>query len=58
MFDETSNPLPADAARVNVHEEREVSYWCKELKCSPAELRRAVSISGVSIKAVRSWLAE
>jgi len=36
MFDESEDRLPADNTRVNVHEECEVRYWCKELRCSPA----------------------
>lgn len=42
MPDDLTNRGPQDRARVNVHEEWEVRYWCKHFGCTPDQLRAAV----------------
>lgn len=56
MTDDLKNSGPQDRARVNVNEEHEVRYWCKELACSEMELRSAVRVAGPSAEAVRAHL--
>lgn len=53
MSDDLSKRGPQDAARVNVHEDWEVRYWCKALGCTEQQLKAAVKAVGVSAAAVR-----
>lgn len=53
MSDDLSKRGPQDAARVNVHEDWEVRYWCKAFGCTEQELKAAVKAVGVSAAAVR-----
>jgi len=53
MSDDLSKRGPQDAARVNVHEDWEVRYWCKAFACTEEQLRAAVKAVGVSAAAVR-----
>lgn len=53
MSDDLSKRGPQDAARVNVHEDWEVRYWCKAFGCTEEQLRAAVKAVGVSAAAVR-----
>jgi hypothetical protein len=56
MSDDLSNRGPQDRARINIHEEWEVRWWCKELGVTPAELVAAVQAVGVSAEKVRQYL--
>lgn len=56
MADNTSDRGPADAARINVHEDYELKYWTQALGVTAAELRDAVSAVGVMVKDVRAHL--
>ena len=38
--------IPNDAERVNVNDDDEVAYWCREFDCNADELREAVSAVG------------
>ena len=58
MADDLKNRGPQDRSRVNVNEDWEVTYWCKEFGCSEAELRAAVAAVGVSVPAVRVHLGK
>ena len=53
MSDDLSKRGPQDAARVNVHEDWEVRYWCKAFGCTEQELKDAVKAVGVSAAAIR-----
>ncbi|WP_374371722.1 DUF3606 domain-containing protein [Dongia sp.] len=55
MADDLSKRGPADRARVNVEEEWEVRYWCKEFGCTEGELRMAVVDVGVMAADVRQY---
>ena len=58
MSDDLSKRGPQDAAKVNVHEDWEVRYWCKAFGCTPDALRAAVNIVGVSSAAVRQYFGK
>ena len=46
--------IPAERIRLN--ELPDVRYWCEKLDCTPAELRKAVSLVGNSAAAVERIL--
>lgn len=56
MSDDLTKRGPADAARINVHEDHEVAYWTKALGCNAEELREAVKQVGVMAADVRAYL--
>lgn len=45
-----------DRDLINLKEEYEVSYWSKELKVEPDDLRKAVAAAGASVNDVRKYL--
>ena len=47
---------PADATRVNVHEDHEDRYWTQKFSCTAAKLKEAVKAVGVMAKDVEAWL--
>jgi hypothetical protein len=47
---------PADVLLVNVTRYKEVSYWAREFKCTPDQLRDAVKAAGTSAAAVKAYL--
>ncbi|MGO4700306.1 DUF3606 domain-containing protein [Dyella sp. 2RAB6] len=53
MSDDLSKRGPQDAAKVNIHEDWEVRYWCKAFGCTEQQLKAAVKTVGVSAAAVR-----
>ena len=57
MSDDRTNRGPADRSRVNVNEDYEVRYWCKEFGCTETQLRAAVRAVGVMVTDVRRYLA-
>lgn len=56
MSDDKTNRGPADAKRINVNEDYEVTYWTRALGVSEAQLRAAVSRVGVMADDVRAEL--
>ena len=56
MSDDKTNRGPADAQRINVNEDYEVTYWTRALGVSEAQLRAAVSRVGVMADDVRAEL--
>jgi Protein of unknown function (DUF3606) len=56
MADDLTNRGPADAARVNVHEDHEVRYWCGKFHCTLDELKTAVKKVGVMARDVEAEL--
>ena len=56
MADDKSKKGPADASRINVHEDYEVEYWSKKFGCSKIKLAEAVTAVGVMAKDVEAWL--
>lgn len=56
MVDDLKNRGPQDRARVNVHEQWEVDYWCKDMRCREEHLRAAVKAVGVMVPDVRAYL--
>lgn len=57
MSDDLKNRGPADRARVNVNEKWERDYWCKDIGCTEAMLRQAVTNVGVMADKVRVEVA-
>ncbi|WP_189447625.1 DUF3606 domain-containing protein [Cognatilysobacter xinjiangensis] len=53
-----SHRIPNDPERVNVNDEQEAAYWCRELGCSAEELQEAVSAVGVQAADVRLHLGQ
>jgi hypothetical protein len=47
---------PADSARINLDEERELLYWTKLLGVSETKLRAAVAFAGIMASDVRAYL--
>lgn len=56
MGDDKTKTGPADASRINVHEDYEVEYWTKKFGVSAAKLKEAVKAVGVMAKDVEAWL--
>jgi len=49
---------PADASRINIHEDYEVAYWCKKFGCTKAQLEAAVKAAGVMANKVQQHLSK
>ena len=47
---------PLDHGRVNVLDPDALQYWCKELRCTQAQLKDAVAKVGTHVAAVREQL--
>lgn len=58
MADDLKNRGPQDRARVNVNEEWERRWWCKEFGCTEQQLRDAVRAVGVMVVDVRRHLGK
>jgi hypothetical protein len=52
MSDDKSIRAPQDAARINVNEDYEVTYWTNKFGVSEQQLRDAVAKVGVGAEAV------
>ena len=57
MADDKTKTGPADAGKINVHEDYEVAYWTKKLGCTKAQLEAAVQAVGPSAAAVQQYLS-
>jgi hypothetical protein len=57
MADDPKNRGPADRARVNLQEEHEVRYWCKEFNCREDELREAAQTVGPMAADIGTFIA-
>ena len=57
MLEDLTNFRPLDPGRVNSMDPIELRYWCRELHCTEAELKDALSKVGEHITAVREELA-
>ena len=58
MSDDTSKRGPADAQRINIHEDYEVLYWTTVLEVSEEKLKETVKRVGVMAKDVREALGK
>ena len=56
MHDDPSHFKPLDPGRINAMDPIELQYWCKELGCTEAELKDALSKVGEHVAAVRKHL--
>jgi len=56
MADDKSQVGGQDRTRINVNEDYEVEYWCKELDVTEMELLKAVEKVGDQADAVREFL--
>ncbi|WP_133479083.1 DUF3606 domain-containing protein [Cognatilysobacter segetis] len=53
-----SHRVPNDSERVNVNDDVELAFWCRELQTDAATLRDAVSAVGVEVANVRMHLGQ
>lgn len=58
MIDDKQNRGPADAKRINIHEDYEVLYWTTELEITEQKLRDTVKKVGVMASDVRNALGK
>jgi hypothetical protein len=58
MSDDKSIRGPADAQRINLHEDYEVQYWTTELEITEEKLRETVRKVGVMAADVRKALGK
>jgi Protein of unknown function (DUF3606) len=58
MPDDKTKRGPADASRININEDYEVSHWTKTFGCTREQLIDAVNTVGVMVQAVRTHLAK
>lgn len=56
MSDDKSTRGPADASRINVHEDYEVRYWSQKFGVTADQLKAAVKSAGVMAKDVEAKL--
>jgi hypothetical protein len=56
MSDELRNFKPLDPGRILEDDVLELQYWCKQLRCTEAKLREAISKVGNHVTAVRAYL--
>ena len=54
--DDTANTVPADETRVNINDESEVEYWCREFGVTPTQLLSAVEKVGDLARRVETEL--
>ena len=57
MPDDLIHFQPLDPGRILEEDSLELKYWCKELRCTEAKLRDAISKVGNHVAAVREHLA-
>jgi hypothetical protein len=56
MSDDKANRGPADASRINIHEEYEVRHWTRKFGCTEVQLKAAVHGVGLMAENVESYL--
>jgi hypothetical protein len=56
MSDDKAKHGPADASRINVHEDYEVRHWTRKFGCTEAQLKAAVHGVGVMAENVEAYL--
>jgi hypothetical protein len=58
VTDDSTKTIPRDPNRVSIHDFGEVEFWCKQFRCSRAQLVIAVHSAGVRPTAVGRFLRE
>ena len=56
MVNDRKRVVPLDPGRVHLTDPEDVSYWCKEFKCTEAQLKEAVAKVGEHAAAIRAHL--
>jgi len=56
MGDDKTKPVPADAGRINMSDEREIRYWTQKLGCTKEQLVSAVGSVGPIAMKVQAFL--
>jgi hypothetical protein len=46
MLNQVQTKVPANGARVNIHDPNEITYWSAKFACTPERLRNIVSLVG------------
>jgi len=57
MADDLSRTGPEDPKKININQDWEVRYWCKELGVTAEELVEAVKAVGPMVEDVRAYVA-
>ena len=57
MSDNLQNHSPAERMKINVSEDSEVRWWCKEFRCTESELKAAVDTVGAMPNKVVVYMA-
>jgi Protein of unknown function (DUF3606) len=58
MTDPIASFRPLDPGRINPLDPTEMTWWCRELGCTPEALNRAIAQAGEHVSAVRAALHE
>jgi len=58
MADDLTKRGPVDRSQINVQQDYEVEYWCRELGVTPHELRLLVQQHGTSVDKIRDVLGQ
>lgn len=58
MADDKTKRGPADAAKINLHEDYEVDYWTHKFGVTKAELEAAVHAVGTGARKVQEHLGK
>jgi hypothetical protein len=58
MSDDKNIRGPADASRVNIHEEYEIRHWTNKFGCTKAQLVACVKMVGVMAADVKRCLGK
>ena len=56
MADDKTKPVPADAGRINMSEDREIRYWMQKFGCTKEQLVSAVGSVGPVATKVQAYL--
>ena len=56
MADDKTKQVPADAARINMSDDREIRYWTAKFGCTKEQLVSAVGSVGPATTKVAAYL--
>ncbi len=58
MPDDLTRRAPEDRTKININQDWEVAWWCKELGVTEDRLRAAVAAVGPSVAKVSEYLRQ
>jgi hypothetical protein len=50
--------MGGEEQRIDLFQDHEVTFWIYELNCTEEDLKRAASVVGPSVKAIRAYLEQ